>query len=140
MVVGDMNICTGAHRGPMYGLLAEAMAGAGVGVGEYPIVTPVRGELKTNRPYGLSLSGFYFYRGPVTGVTIGYSPRCAGCAPGQEAKRKRRQMATEKAEAAAQRRAARAARAQRRAAAPRPREVKVKFTGLTQNSQVDPEV
>jgi hypothetical protein len=75
MVVGDMNICTGAHRGPMYGLLAEAMAGAGVGVGEYPIVTPVRGELKTNRPYGLSLSGFYFYRGPVTGVTIGYSPR-----------------------------------------------------------------
>ena len=61
-MVGDMNICAGAHRGPMYGLLAEAMAGAGVSVREYPIVTPVRGELKTIRPYGLSVSGFYFQR------------------------------------------------------------------------------
>ena len=29
-------------------------------VGRYPIVTPARGELKTNRTYGLSVSGFYF--------------------------------------------------------------------------------
>ena len=31
-----------------------------VGFGQHPIVTPVRGKLKTNRTYGLSVSGFYF--------------------------------------------------------------------------------
>ena len=29
-------------------------------LGQYPIVTPVTGELKTNRTYGLSGYGFYF--------------------------------------------------------------------------------
>jgi hypothetical protein len=33
---------------------------AGVAAGEYPIVTPMRGELETNRAYGLSVPEFYF--------------------------------------------------------------------------------
>ena len=41
--------------------------------GEYPIVAPVRGEVKTNGTYGLSVSVFCF-RGPLTGLIIGYPP------------------------------------------------------------------
>ena len=31
-----------------------------VDMGQYPIVTPVSGELETNRSYGLLVDGFYF--------------------------------------------------------------------------------
>jgi hypothetical protein len=42
-------------------------------VGINSIVTPVKGELKANRTYGLSVSGFIF-RGFLNGVKIGYYP------------------------------------------------------------------
>ena len=35
--------------------------------GQYPIVTPVRGQLKTNRTYGLFVSEFYFLKPPHWG-------------------------------------------------------------------------
>jgi hypothetical protein len=38
----------------------EAAGAPEVDLGQYPIVTPVRGELKKNRTYGLSVSWFYF--------------------------------------------------------------------------------
>jgi hypothetical protein len=43
--------------------------------GEYPIVAAVRGEVKADGTYGLLVSAFCF-RGPLTGLIIGYSPRC----------------------------------------------------------------
>ena len=43
---------------------AEPLGRALVSIGQYSIVIPVRGELKTNRTYELSVSGFYFYSSP----------------------------------------------------------------------------
>ena len=36
-------------------------------IGEYPMFTPVRRELKTNRTYGLSVNEFYFLKPPHWG-------------------------------------------------------------------------
>ena len=47
-----------------------------VSLGLYPIFNSVRGELKTNRLYGLFYMGSIF-SGPLTGVKIGCYPRCA---------------------------------------------------------------
>ena len=45
-------------------------------LGEYPIATPARGELKQIEPMDYWYL-VHIFRGPLTGVTIGYHPRCS---------------------------------------------------------------